>query len=271
VIRTLATAAQRILHLLSIEDRLLSPPEIARNTKIPPNQVRARLCELRKAGKVDRPFRGYYVCDPTYGVGVPAPRIQNLRVTARGVPVASSDLVDKRLGDLRIRVTFGKKRGIISYTVKADKGLDVYGLRLCHTLVNLECEVRGYRELVWTPQNFGLLFDHESVRLEGVTAIIWEDLEGTLEKYYNRETGMRREIRGSSSKSVQDLEALIQGGVTTSTVMQGLNVLRSDISSLNEVVRGIHYSYEEMRRMFKADHEAVTRLVGLVEKLIEAV
>ena len=72
----------------------------------------------------------------------------------------------------------------------------------------------------WELWNFELLFDHESVRLEG-----------TLEKYYNRPDGMRREVRSVKLTSVQDLEALIQGGVTTLTVMQGLNVLRSDISS----------------------------------------
>jgi len=120
----------------------------------------------------------------------------------------------------------------------------------------------------WEPWNFELLFDHESVRIEGVMAITW-DLEGTLEQYYNRPDGMRREVRSVKLTSVQDLEALIQGGVTTSTVMPGLNVLRSDISSLNDVVRGIYFSYQEMRRMFKADHEAVTMLVGLVEKLVE--
>jgi len=68
--------------------------------------------------------------------------------------------------------------------------------------------------------------------------------------------------------SVRDLEALIQGGVTANTVLQGLNVLRSDVSSLVDVVRGIQYSYREMLKMFKADHEAVVRLVGFIEKLV---
>lgn len=51
--------------------------------------------------------------------------------------------------------------------------------------------------------------------------------------------------------------------------MRGLKVLRRDVSSLNEVVRGIHRSYRDLMRMFKTDHESVIRLVGLVEKLMD--
>jgi len=38
--------------------------------------------------------------------------------------------------------------------------------------------------------------------------------------------------------------------------MQGLNVFRSDISALNDIVPGIHYSYQDMMKMFKANYEA---------------
>jgi hypothetical protein len=57
--------------------------------------------------------------------------------------------------------------------------------------------------------------------------------------------------------------------VTASTVLQGLNVLRGDVSSLVDVVKGIYYSYREMLEMFKADHDAVIRLVDAVEKLVD--
>jgi uncharacterized protein YbjQ (UPF0145 family) len=78
-----------------------------------------------------------------------------------------------------------------------------------------------------------------------------------------------REIKVSKPTIVRDLEALIQGGVTASTVLQGLNVLRSDVSSLVDVVKGIQYSYREMLEMFKADHDAVIRLVETIEKLVD--
>jgi len=122
----------------------MSPSEIARSTKLKPNIARARLSELRKKGEVQRKFRGYYECNPTYDVGFHTPpRVQNLRVTAKEVPITVSDVYERVVRNLRIRITFGVKRGKISYTVKASKGLDLDGLRLCHALVNTECEVRG--------------------------------------------------------------------------------------------------------------------------------
>ena len=71
----------------------------------------------------------------------------------------------------------------------------------------------------WRVVRYELLLDHEGVLLEGVRSLTWRDLEGTLEKYYNREAGMRRELRGSRPASVGDLEALIRGGVTANTVL----------------------------------------------------
>ena len=52
----MTTAAQKIMHFLSVVGRPVSPSEIARNTKIKPNQVRSRLTELRRADMVRREF-----------------------------------------------------------------------------------------------------------------------------------------------------------------------------------------------------------------------
>jgi hypothetical protein len=52
-------------------------------------------------------------------------------------------------------------------------------------------------------------------------------------------------------------------------VLQGLHIIRNDVSSLVDVVKGIQYSYREMLGIFKADHEAVIRLVEVVEKMVD--
>ena len=49
--------------------------------------------------------------------------------------------------------------------------------------------------------------------------------------------------------------------------MQGLNVFRSDISALNDIVPGIHYSYQDMMNMFKANYEAARAVTVALEKL----
>lgn len=264
----MTTISRKILHFLELMDRSLGPLEIAQNLKLNPNTVRARLSELRRRGDVHRPIPGQYTIDPTYGVGFKTPpRVQNLRVTARGAAVDRSETVVRDLDDLRIRITFGKKRGIISYTVKAPRGLDPYGLRLAHELVTMEAFLRGFEGLDWRAVNFEFLWDDQSVRLEGVTAVTFNDLMGTLEKYYNKDQGLRRELRGAQGVRVQDLEALIQGGITSYQNLQGLSVLRTEVQRLTESVKGIHYQYRDMLAMFKADHDAVLRLVDSVDVL----
>lgn len=273
----MTSITRKILHYLSIVDRPQTPREIAQNLKLNPNTVRARLSELRKKGMVLRQFTHHYMISPTYGVGSKSPpRVQNLRVTARDVPVTRSETIVRELpgpdvggpDTLRIRITFGKKRGIISYTVKAPMGLDLYGLRLVHELVEMETWLRGYQDLDWRAVNFEFLWDDQAVRLEGVQAVTFDDLTGTLEKYYNKGLGHRRELRGSSGARIQDLEALIQGGISSHQNLQGLNVLRGEVQHLTEALKGIHYQYRDMMEMFKASQAASTRLIDRVDDLL---
>lgn len=274
----MTSIARKILHYLSVVDRPQTPLEIAQNLKLKPNMVRARLSELRKKGMVLRPFTHHYLCDPTYGVGSKSPpRVQNLVISARNIPVTRHEVIVRDLpgpgaqGDdgLRIRLTFGKKRGLIHYKVKAPMGLDFYGLRLVHEIVSMETWLRGYEDLDWRAVNFEFLWDDQSVRLEGVQAVTFSDLAGTLEKYYNKGLGHRRELRGGRGARVQDLEALIQGGITSQQALQGLNVLRGEVQHLTEAVKGIHYQYRDMLEMFKASLETSTRLVDQVSDLFK--
>jgi len=273
----MTSMTRKILHYLEVIDRPQTPREIAQNLKLNPNTVRARLSELRKTGKVLKEFEHHYVITPTYGVGGKSPpRVQNLRVSVRGVPVTRSETVVRDLtgpgvvdvDTLRIRITFGKKRGIISYTVKAPMGLDLYGLRLVHELVSMETWLRGYEDLDWRAVNFEFLWDDQSIRLEGVQAVTFDDLTGTLEKYYNKGLGHRRELRGSGGARIQDLEALIQGGITTHQTLQGLNVLRGEVQNLTNAMKGIHHQYRDMMEMFKASHESSVRLIDRVDVLL---
>jgi len=266
------TYSQEILRFLRKVDHPVAPSVISQNTGIAANIVRARLSELRKSGEVVRPFRGHYTCNSGYGVGRPPPKVQNLQIQGKtsireehkGEPSKGHwERID--CGDLSIRIQFGYKRKKITYYIGASRGLDLYGYRLAHTLVVERLASMGYEAHDWVVIRCELLFDYESVLLEGVKSVTWSDLEGNLEKYYNKPEGMRREVRATKPTSVRDLEALIMGGITANTVLQGLHVLSTDISGLTDAVKGIHYSYRDMMKVFKADHEAVFRLVNYIE------
>ena len=267
------TDSLEILRVLGKVDHPVTPSEISKNTGIAANIVRARLSELRKSGKVIRAFRGHYACVSGYGVERPPPKVQNLQIQGKtpireehkGEPSKGHwEIID--CGDLSIRIQFGYKRKQITYYIGASRGLDLYGYRLAHTLVVERLARMGYEAHDWVVIRCELLFDYESVLLEGVKSVTWSDLEGTLEKYYNKPEGMRREIRATKPTSVRDLEALIMGGITTNMVLQYLHVLSTDISELTDAVKGIYYSYRDMMKVFKADHDAVFRFVNYIEK-----
>ena len=268
----MSTNSREILRFLRKVDHPVTPLEISQKIEIKSNIVRARLCDLVKNGKVKRVFRGHYTCAPGYGVGRPPFKVQNLQIQGKsrireehkGEPAKGyMECID--CGDLSIKIQFGYKRQRITYYVGASRGLDLYGYRLAHTLVIERLARMGYEAHDWVVIRCELLFDYEDVLLEGVKSVTWSDLEGNLEKYYNKPEGMRREVRATKPTSVRDLEALIMGGIAANTVLQSLHVLSTDISGLTDAVKGIHYSYRDMMKVFKADHEAVFRLVNYIE------
>ena len=271
----LTTHTLIILKFLSKVEHPVTPSVISQKTGIKVNIVRARLGEMMRSGKIIRPFRGHYVCDSRYGVGRPPPKVQNLQIQGKtsireehkGEPSKGHwERID--LGDLSINIQFGYKRKQITYYIGASRGLDLYGYRLAHTLVVERLASMGYEAHDWVVIRCEFLFDYEGVLLEGVKSVTWSDLEGTLEKYYNKPEGMRREIRATKPTSVRDLEALIMGGITTNMVLQRLDVLSTEHSKLTDAVKGIYYSYRDMLKVFKADHKAVFRLVHYFENRV---
>lgn len=229
---TEGTHEYRIMQYLSMIDRPQSPAEIASFLKIKPSVVRARLSDLRKRALVSRPYHGAYLCDPTYGVGRHRPRVQNLRVSARGVRVRVHAEVVHVVGDLRLRMVFGTKRGIVSYSVAAPVGLDMYGVRLIHFIAVGEAEARGYVDLNWEFTVSEFLTDHGGLRLEGLQCVTLDDLCGQLEKYYYR-PGLRREVRATSRRmSMTELSTLLDGGMSRFQVVSGLQDIKEALGEL---------------------------------------
>lgn len=274
----MTTVARKILHYLSIDNRPQTPLEIAQNLKLNPNTVRARLSELRKKGKVLKEFEHHYVIAAAHGVEVVCPRVQNLqvrvgvpvRVEHRGPPGSGFKESVIEMGDLSVVLQFGYQKQQVNYQVSTPRGLDLDGFRAVHVAVGKQLQIMGYKSPGpgdWWVIKYELLFDHGRVRMESVKALTWQALDGTLEKYYNRDSGLRREIRSTNVIAVQDLEHLLTGGMAHYQYQQGLNVLRVEVGHLTEGLRGIHDQYRDMLEMFKASHKASIRLIDQVDAL----
>lgn len=248
----------RILQFLSGVGYPVGAYEIAQNLGISSGSVRARLSELQDKGLISRLCYGKYLITPTYGVGVHpgSQRVQNLLVVAAGVPVRESDQVSLAFWDLvSLTVTFGVKRGKISYRVGAPVGLDPSSLALVHHIVLREVEARGYRvgPEAWAVRNVEFLSDYSGFRLEGLESVTILGLVGELEKYYNKPR-VRHEKRASprSGVGLQALRALMSEGADVGGLHRRLERVENELRKNTEANKGLTRQVYESRRISQA-------------------
>ena len=282
--------ANEIIRVLKAEDRPLSPIEIAKIIKQNRNSVRSEIRRLVRKGIIEKAFYGHYCTKPTIVVGTP-PRLQNLLFIATSLKYPElkgkvrdhkefvyefSDKPDIPELDFRVWLTFGKKRDKINWTVKAPLGLDLYALLMARQWVDEKCGQYNpeFRNLVWDANKFEFLFDHMSVKLEGVSIITIDDLVGTMEKYYNKSYGVRHEIRSSvKGKKIEDLVNLVSGGLPQSQMMQGVVVLQNEIRSLVDAVKDSNRINVDLtgsvNRTMSAFTEAQFKMIDRLDKILK--
>jgi len=267
----LTSIEDQIIEIIKSVDRPLSPKEIANKGRINHNSVRSTLSKLMKSGKVQRAYYGAYKISPIYGVGRSEPvKLQNLLFVCEGVVVDKSHagfVWDYKFGvgkgEFRLGLMLGSKRGKITWTVKAPLGLDLYGFRLCIKIIQDKLETLGYvipdfnRRFI--AKNSEYLRDTFNVRIEGAKIITLQALDGTLEKYYNKSYGIRHETRSSQPTSIDNIFALVSGGLPFSQLIQGVGVVHNDIMALTEALKFSNRRQEKSELKIDALFDLFTR------------
>jgi hypothetical protein len=228
---------------------------------------------MLKAGLIEKEYRGHYRIKPRHGMGSP-PRLQNLLVVAdksknpelRGRVSRHLEIV-KEFPSLpgevfRVRLIYGEKRDKIHWTVKAPLGLDYYAFLMTRAWVESDVENRvGLRDLIWDVKSYELLWDSLGIRLEGVSVVTLDDLEGTLEKYYNKFYGVRKEVRQSpEAAKFDEMVSLMMGGVPTYQMTNQLAILTSQMEELTRHLVGMIDVGQANRRLLEALTNEVIKL-----------
>jgi len=272
------TVKHKIIQLLEDTSRPLAPLEIAQNLKANRNTVRARLSELRKKGMVLRVFKHHYTITTTHGV-VP-PRVQNLQVKAgvpvrvehRGPPGSGYKESVIKMGDLSVILQFGYRNQQVNYQVSTPRGLDLDGFRAVHVAVGKHLQVMGYKSPSpddWMVIEYELLFGHSSVKMEGVKALTWRALDGSLEKYYNKDSGLRREIRPTTELPVRDLEHLLQGGMAQYQVTQGLSLIAKMVGDSIKSQKNTNRLVSDLTKVVGALANAQIRMQDSISEFLD--
>jgi len=222
------------------------------------------MSKMHARGLITRPSYGRYELVPTYTLGVSRGglRAQNLLVVAEGVPVRESDEVYVELpGFLSLTVTFGVKRGRISYMVGVPLGLCPVGLVLVHHIVGGEVRARGYTvpEDAWVVRRVEIMEDFRGFRLEGMEAVTFENCVGELVKYYNK-SGLRREAKsGSMGIHLSQFRSLLDEGVDSSLLHRRMDQIEREMRKVLEATKGSTRVALETKRLNQAILDAYVR------------
>ena len=222
--------------------------KIAKDLGANRSSVRVYLSRLEKQGIVERPKTGYYCIRPDYAVGnnsLRDLRLQNLHFFVEGFPVRRehNDLNDviefpevSGVDSARVTVEYGWKRHKLHWFVKADAGLDFYGLSLARRLVDLQLRLRGYDPPVdWLCRDIELLKDtFGKYRTEGLpSCVTFTDVSGMMEKIYNKKYGVRREIRLTpGAQTLEGITAMMQGGISYGQLIQAVAVTNQNVNRI---------------------------------------
>lgn len=207
---------------------------IAEKAKVNFSTVRGILRKLQSRSLVFQEYkRGPYSAKPfnipTHGVAgnteiYPVlPRVQNLVLVSeelsvpKGLPSLTYSVVD-----VNVKIIFGWKRRQVSAIISCDEGLSYR--ELCFAVNDFKQRVHEVLESVpefsVKAKNYEFLKDYLGIRLEGIQSITLTTFMALLEKLYNKEIGLRHEVKGSVPIPVETLIALMQGGVSAANLQQ---------------------------------------------------
>jgi hypothetical protein len=145
--------------------------------------------------------------------------------------------VDEKIGDVTIKVGRDLKRRLYSGFIGHQVGMNLDLFR-----TSLEIYRLKLKELIGSvPSNDELQAinvqfnrDFQGLRLEGLQAMTVTSILGVLERFYNKNQGLRTEIQVGPI-SVRDIEVLLRGGVTGYNLVQSNFALLKEIRNLKEV------------------------------------
>lgn len=291
----MVTHEDRIMRIFQKDNRDYTAYELASLAKIPKTSVYSTLHRMMNKGLVRRVERGIYRANPTIGVGdISEPmRIQNLRIIADsmdGEPVRVPGWLEYRpyvgfvcdlelpgLGGgeedvVRLRFQIGRKRGKLTFTVRAPLGLDLYGLQFALWWLGERLVEYGFTGSVgWVVDRGTEMFrDYPDVDLDalGSRAITLGEFNGWVEKIYQKVYGMRRELRLDRQTSLDAILAVTMGGFSAGQVL-GMNALAiREMEKSNRVLRSWSVGASDTQRAIESTMpQFLNAIFSLIDKV----
>lgn len=238
--KELSEKERQIVKVIDSCSYSITPIEISALTQIKDSTVRKLLRSLEKGGFVRRKFRGHYISvnNPVTksssvvgSLNTMSPMLHSIRLRFEGVGLWPHSWREE-FGDI-VNVTYTvykNKCGLVFVDCIKDVSLDYPAFKLV-----MACIGKAFRSPNWAScrvTNFEFNYDFQGVKLDGAQGVTFTAFDGSFHRVYNKRFGLRDEVKVVGSKRVEDVLALMQGGVSTYNILQLLHMNFQKMSAL---------------------------------------
>lgn len=219
----------------------LTPKQISVRTRINHNTVKVYVRHLLVEKLIVQPYPGAYSYKTHPRCEEPLPRVQNLVLSTSATWLSTpTEEIEEQIGDIGLRVVFGVKRRKITCYISRDRGMDCSQVAMAVELFRLHVALRTDHTLAsdrMEVHSCEFLQDYEQLRLDGVRCVTVKSFLGALERVYNRNRGIRSEVK-VQPQDVTSIMTLLKGGVSTYNILQGQFMMVQEIKHLTDAVKG---------------------------------
>ena len=250
----------RILDVILASEIELSPHELASKTKINHSTVRGYCRQLLQEGKIVQPYKGAYCSKITHGMIFVPLRVHNVILSVDAPWLGFSDDVVEWVGDVKVRVQFGLERRRLTGRISCDGGMDrnavVFALHRCYDIMQKRT---GRPVENVTVKTFEVNRDFQGVRIDGAKCYTVKGLFDVLERIYQKEESVvRTEHKVTKSMTVDEFQALMQGGVTGFNLQQAVFALTQQVRELTEAQK---FTNEKMMQILRVQEAILNKLL----------
>lgn len=249
---------KQVLAVVLASEVELTPREISSKLDINHSTVRGYCRVLLREGKIVQPYKGAYCSKITHGMIFVPLRVHNVILSVDAPWLDFSDDVVEWVGDVKVRIQFGRQRRRLTGRICCDGGMDrnavLFALHRCYDIMESRSGRKVENVVVKT---FEVNRDYQGVRIDGANCYTVKGFFDVLERIYQKEDSVvRTEHKVTKDMTIDQFQALMRGGVTGYNVQQGLFAL---IQELREVKEAQKMSNELMMKILRLEHARLNR------------
>ena len=263
----------------------LSPSEIAIETGIGASTVRGYVRRLLKKEKIAQAYHGTYCSvmpdSPTYGMAARSPlRVQNLTFVVLCPSLKSrAKILDygEEIGDAKLSVKFGRKRGKVTVRVGCKPGLDRTGVEFAVKLAyRVIFEKTGLEVEELTCRTLEAHRDLRGVTLDSyIKCFTVQEFDAFLDRIYEKEGSTRVETKIMKDITVDEAINLLHGKSPSYQFFERLDALSRVVSIETGAIHKLIDQQRELAGSSADVNESVLKSVSTmnegVQKMTEGI